>query len=158
MAKELGGGSLLDIGIYPIFISMLLLGIPIETKSIAQLTTTGIDQHCAVLMKFKNEATAILESSFLAQTSNTAVIYGSKGKITMHSPFHHTEKITIEIQGEEPYQISTPLINNGYTHEIEEVKNCLLSGQLESDKMSLQQSYELMKTLDLIRSQINLTY
>jgi predicted dehydrogenase len=158
MAKELGGGSLLDIGIYPIFISLLLLGTPIETRSIAQLTTTGIDQHCAMLLKFKNGATAILESSFLAQTSNTAIIYGGKGKITMHAPFHHTEKITVEIYGKEPYQITAPLINNGYTHEIEEVRNCLISGQLESDKMKLQNSHDLMKTLDLIRSQINLTY
>lgn len=158
MAKELGGGSLLDIGIYPVFISLLLLGIPIETKSIAQLTTTGIDQHCAMLMKFKNGATAILESSFLAETSNKAVIFGNKGKITMHAPFHHTEKITVETHDKEPYQIAAPLINNGYTHEIEEVKNCFLSGRLESDKMSLQNSCELIKTLDLIRSQINLTY
>lgn len=158
MAKELGGGSLLDIGIYPIFISLLLLGAPIETRSMAQLTTTGIDQHCAMLLKFKNGATAILESSFLAQTSNTAVIYGNKGKITMHTPFHHTEKITVEIHGKEPYNIEAPLINNGYTHEIKEVKNCLLSGQLESKNMSFQNSRELIKTLDLIRSQIDLTY
>ena len=158
IAKELGGGSLLDIGIYPIFISLLLLGIPIETKTVAQLTPTQIDQHCAMLMKFKNGATAILESSFLGETSNKAVISGNKGKIIMHAPFHHTKKITVEIYGKEPCQITAPLINNGYTHEIEEVKNCLLSGQLESDKMSHQNSHELMKILDLIRSQINLTY
>jgi predicted dehydrogenase len=158
MAKELGGGSLLDIGIYPVFISLLLLGIPIETKSIAQLTATGIDQHCTMLMKFKNGATAALESSFLAKTSNKTVIYGSKGKITMHAPFHHTEKITVETHDKKPYKIKLPLKNNGYTYEIEEVKNCLLSGQLESDKMSHQNSYELIKTIDLIRSQINLTY
>lgn len=158
MAKELGGGSLLDIGIYPVFISLLLVGIPREIRSIAQLTTTGIDQHCAMLLKFKNGATAILESSFLAQTSNTAVIYGSKGKITMQAPFHHTENISVEIHNKEPYHIHTPLVNNGYFHEIEEVKNCLLSGQLESDKMSLENSLELTRTLDLIRSQINLAY
>ena len=158
MAKELGGGSLLDIGIYPIFISMLLLGTPIETKCIAQLTTTGIDQHCAMLMKFKNGATATLESSFLSETSNTAIIFGSKGKIIMHAPFHHTEKITVEIHDKKPYTMRIPYINNGYVHEIEEVRNCILSGQLQSHQMSHLHSYELIITLDLIRSQINVTY
>jgi predicted dehydrogenase len=158
LARELGGGSLLDIGIYPIFISLLLLGTPIETASIAQLTKTGIDLHCAMLMKFKNGATAILESTFLAISSNEAVIYGSKGKITLQAPFHHTEKIRVAINGTEPYQIASPIIGKGYAHEIEEVKNCLIAGKIESDKMSFMDSHELIKTLDLIRSQINLTY
>jgi predicted dehydrogenase len=158
IARELGGGSLLDIGIYPIFISLLLLGTPVETASIAQLSKTGIDQHCAMLMKFKNGATAILESTFLTMTSNEAALYGSKGKITMQAPFHHTEKIVVEINGTEPYQIASPMIGNGYAHEIEEVKNCLIAGKIESDKMSFINSLELMKTLDLIRSQVNLTY
>jgi predicted dehydrogenase len=158
IARELGGGSLLDIGIYPIFISLLLLGTPVETASIAQLSKTGIDQHCAMLMKFKNGATAILESTFLTMTSNEAALYGSKGKITMQAPFHHTEKIVVEINGTEPYQIASPMIGNGYAHEIEEVKNCLIAGKIESDKMSFINSLELIKTLDLIRSQVNLTY
>jgi predicted dehydrogenase len=158
IARELGGGSLLDIGIYPIFISLLLLGTPVETASIAQLTKTGIDQHCAMLMKFKNGATAVLESTFLTMTSNEAVIYGTKGKITMQAPFHHTEKIVVEISGTGPLEIASPIIGNGYAHEIEEVKNCLIAGKIESDKMSFMNSHELMKTLDLIRSQVNLTY
>jgi predicted dehydrogenase len=158
ISRELGGGSLLDIGIYPIFISLLLLGTPVKTASIAQLTKTGIDQYCATLMKFKNGATAVLESTFLSDTSNEAIIYGSKGKITLKAPFHHTEKIIVDLIDAAPYQIDSPIIGNGYVYEIEEVKNCLIAGKIESDRMSFMDSRDLMQALDLIRSQINLTY
>jgi predicted dehydrogenase len=158
IAKELGGGSLLDIGIYPIFLSQLFLGKPETINAKAQMMVNGVDETCSITMFFNNGATAQLTSTFLEQTSNEAVLYGSKGSITMHAPFHHTEFLTVEINGEQPYQIKTPLINNGYTHEIEEVRNCLINGQLESDQMSHLNSLDLMKTMDLVRAQINLEY
>lgn len=158
IAPELGGGALLDIGIYPIFISTLLLGEPVEIKSIGRLTTTGIDQQCAMLMKFNSGAIAILEATFLSQTSNTAMIYGSKGKLIMHAPFHHTSSITVALNDQDPYTITTPLTGYGYTYEIMEVIDCMTAGKLESDKMNHQASLGLMKTLDIVRSKIGLTY
>lgn len=158
IAKELGGGSLLDIGIYPIFLSQLFLGKPETIKSKAQMMANGIDETCSIDMFFKNGPTAQLTSTFLEQTSNEAVLYGSKGSITMHAPFHHTEILTIELNGEQPYQIQNPIINNGYTHEIEEVRNCLINGQLESDQMNHQNSFDLIQTMDVVRNQINLEY
>jgi predicted dehydrogenase len=158
ISPALGGGALLDIGIYPVFISTLLLGKPVEIKSMGQLTTTGIDQQCAMLMKFESGAIAALEATFMSQTSNTATIYGSKGKIIMHAPFHHTSLITIALNDQEAYSITTPLLGNGYTYEIMEVIDCMTVGKLESDKMNHQTSLDLMVTLDNIRALIGLTY
>ncbi|AGC77443.1 putative dehydrogenase [Nonlabens dokdonensis] len=156
--KDLGGGSLLDIGIYPIFISLLLLGLPKETYAVGQLNSNNVDQHCAMIMKFKNNATASLKSDFTSKIPIETIIYGSKGKITMEEPFHSTRKLVVEIEHQETQIINTVIDGNGYTHEIKEVVACLKNNKNESDLMTHQFSLDLIKTLDHVRSLIGLEY
>jgi predicted dehydrogenase len=153
--KNLGGGSLLDIGIYPIYLSVLTLGIPIEIKAMGRITTTGVDNYCAMLFDYKNCAKANLESTFEATTPTVAYIYGSQGVIKMHQPFHHAENITLTQNGEEKV-LNLKYKGNGYVHEIDEVTNCLLHHETECAKLPLATSLNLITLLDKVKEQIGL--
>lgn len=155
--KELGGGSLLDLGIYPLYMSYLALGQPTSVKALAHLAKTGVDSSCAVLLGHQNGALANLESTFEAETGNEAHFYGTKGWLKVHPPFHHSQQITMESGGKisvfkKPYQ------GHGYLHEIEEVQDCLLKGATQSAKLPLQTSLDLITTIDRVKDEIGLKY
>ncbi len=154
----LTGGSLMDIGIYPLFISKLLLGKPTEVKAVGVLAPTGVDMNLSVAMAFGSGATASLFSTFAAQTDTTCTIYGTKGKIYIHSRFHETLGFTLQLTGEEPQSIATERLGWGYGYEALDVQRCLAENRVENDKLPLQFSLELMELMDEIRRQIGLTY
>ncbi|MCF8373942.1 MAG: Gfo/Idh/MocA family oxidoreductase [Bacteroidales bacterium] len=149
--KALGGGSLLDIGIYPVYLSMLLLGMPNEIKAMARFTDTSVDSYCSVLMNFARGEKANLYSTIEAETPTEATIYGEKGTIKMHRPFHHSEKISLILNNGSAKDFEIKYKGNGYFHEIEEVENCLKNGKTESDKHSLSDSLNLINILDRIK-------
>lgn len=155
--KALGGGALLDIGIYPVYLSLLTQGLPTDIKAMARMTETNVDSYCSMLFSYENGAKAILESTIEAETPIEATLYGSKGSLKLHSRFHHTEKMTLSLNGEE-HSMDIPYEGNGYIHEIEEVNNCLLQNRTESLKMPLQTSLDLIKVLDKVKEEIGLSY
>jgi predicted dehydrogenase len=156
--KELGAGSLLDIGIYPVYLSLLTLGIPRDIKASARFTSTGVDAYCAMLFDYENAAKASLESTIEEDTPTEAWIYGTHGYIKLHSRFHHTEKISVYKEGIAAKVYEMPYAGNGYVHEIKEVNNCLLSGKTESSKLTHQDSFNLISILDWVRKEIGLKY
>jgi len=155
--KALGGGSLLDIGIYPVYMSLLTLGFPTDIKAMARMTTTDVDSYCSMLFSYENGAKAVLESTFEAETPTEAYLHGSSGSLKIHSRFHHSEKITISRNGEEEI-LDIKYDVNGYIHEIEEVNSCLLQNKTESSKLPLQTSLDLIDILDKVKEEINLSY
>ncbi len=155
---ELTGGSLYDIGIYPLFISKLLLGNPKEIKALATMAPTGVDMNCTISLTYENGATASLFSTVMADTDTVCTIYGTKGKIFIHGRFHETKGFTLTIRGEDPQVFTTERLGFGYSYEAEEVQKCMRAGKTESDKLPLQFSLELMELLCEIRGQIGLVY
>lgn len=156
--KKLGGGSLLDIGIYPIYLSLLTLGFPAHVKAMARMTQTGVDSYCAILFDYENSAKAILESTIEADTPTEAFIYGTKGHIKMHSRFHHSEKISLYQNGALKEVFDLPYQGNGYLHEIEEVNRCLKNKELESSRLPQSLSLNLITLIDQIKDEIGLSY
>ena len=156
--KALGGGSLLDIGVYDIFIGQLLLGIPEKINSMKRLAATGVDAYCSMLFDFTNGEKAIYNSCFDAIMPIEAIIYGEKGSLKLHHRFHHANKITVKEDNQLPYEIDISYKGGGYYYEILEVMQCLKNGQLESPKLPHQFSLDLMKTLDAVRKEIGLEY
>lgn len=154
----LTGGSLMDIGIYPLFISKLLLGKPTQVKAVGVMAPTGVDMNVSVALTFPNGATASLFSTLAAQTDTTCTIYGSKGKIYIHGRFHETRGFTLTLDGEEPQVFATERNGWGYGYEASDVQRCLAEGRIENDKLPLQFSLELMELMDEIRAQIGLKY
>lgn len=156
--KKLGGGALLDVGIYPIYLALSLLGLPNKILASARMNANQIDTSNGMLFEYENHSLAILESSIEANTPIEAYLYGSEAIIKIHSRFHHPEKLTIDYYSGVREEIKLPYSGNGYLHEIQEVEQCLALEKTESDKLPLDFTLQLSETLDQILTQINLTY
>lgn len=156
--KFLGGGSLLDVGIYPVYLSLLLFGAPVNISAMASFTETGVDGFCSMLFEHSGGQKAILHSSVVAETPTEAIIYGTKGSIKLHSRFHHPQSITISKNDGHTETIEIPYTGNGYFHEISEVVKCIQQGLIQSERLPHAISIDLITTLDRVRREIGLRY
>lgn len=155
--KVLGGGALLDIGIYPIYLSLLLLGSPKAIKATARMTETGVDSYCAMVFSYDNNVSANLECTIETDTPTEAIIYGTKGSIKLHRDFFASKQLTLTQNNVETvYDIDKK--GMGYLHEIEAVNLCLINGYKESSKVPLKTSLELIKIIDRVKASIGLNY
>lgn len=153
---EKGGGSLLDIGIYPLFLGYHFLGKPDNVKASAVLTKEGVDEQLGFILSYP-KAQAILYSSFTHNEDMQARICGELGEIYMNSRWHETGKIKMVLNGEE-YSKSFPFNGKGYTYEILEANRCLRSGVNQSSKWTWQNSLEMAVLMDAIRKQTKIIY
>jgi predicted dehydrogenase len=156
--KSLGAGSLLDIGIYPVYLSLLLCGVPDTIRAIANFTNTGVDASTSMLFGYASGTNACLESTIIADTPIEALIFGTNGSLQMHSRFHHTKEITLKLNDGKMESFNQDYTGNGYYHEILEVMHCLQHGLTESPKMPHSISLNLMQILDEVREKIGLRY
>jgi predicted dehydrogenase len=154
---DLAGGSLLDVGIYPVNFAALLLGQPEQISSLAHLGETGVDEQAAIGMRYRSGALAVLSSSIRADTPNEAHIAGEAGAIRIHNRWWVPEIMTVTV-GARQETIHRPMVGNGYGHEAEEVMRCIRAGRTESPLMPLDETLAVMRTLDAIRGQWGLRY
>jgi predicted dehydrogenase len=154
----LGGGSLLDIGIYPAFLALLLLGYPDEVQSSAQIGKTGVDENMAMLLKYQKGALATLQSTLLADTKTEAEIACTGGTVIIHARFHMPTYLELRKRGEEAKFYRFDYRKNGYEYEAEEVMSCLDQGLIQSPKLNHGFTRELMNLLDEVREQNGLHY
>lgn len=153
---NLGGGSLLDIGIYPIFLSYLLLGKPDKIQSSSKFYKTGVEVQTAMIFDYPN-AKSILYSGLTSKSKMEAEISGSRGSIFIDPQWHSAKGFSLEQDGETEH-FDLPTLGNGYTYEIEEVNRCLQGGKLESDLWSHQNSLDLAELMDTIRTQNSIAF
>lgn len=155
---ELGGGALLDIGIYPVFLALLLLGKPEDIQASAVLHETGVDVENGVVLTYKNGQMAHLHSTLRSLTKTEAFIYGTRATIHIHTRWHEPSSFSVIRQGEAPELHTFTEESNGYIYEAREVMHCLEQGRTESPRLSLSFSQDLMKLLDDIRIRMGPTY
>ncbi|MFA5299439.1 MAG: Gfo/Idh/MocA family oxidoreductase [Lutibacter sp.] len=154
--KELGGGSILDIGIYPIFLAYLILGMPIKIIAKAHYFESGADSQVSMIFDYKN-AQAVLFSSFNSNSKRIAKISGTLGEIIIDSPWNEASVFSL-VKGNNEEEILFPKIGKGYAHQIMECNECLHKNLTESPLWSHQNSMELIALLDAVRKEIHLTY
>lgn len=155
--KSLGGGSLLDIGIYPIFVALSTLGKPIDVDAKAVFFDNGADASCDMIFNYYNGVTAFLKSTLLEQTPTEAVFYCEKGIIKINSRFHAPSTVTVISHGkEETHDFGYSTI--GYNFEIQHFNELLRNGFTESPIMTYEFSRNLMFLLDDVRHLIGLQY
>ncbi len=147
----LGGGALLDIGMYPVFLSLKLLGIPKEIKATQKQAKTGVDMETSIQFIYPNGATAILFCSFDKTTPSEAIIEFENATVKLHSRFHQTDEMSINYNGSVEY-FNFNYRHRGYNFEIQHVQDCLSKGLTESPKLTLDFSLSLMKILDEIKT------
>ncbi|MBY0239957.1 MAG: Gfo/Idh/MocA family oxidoreductase [Burkholderiaceae bacterium] len=155
---DLGGGSLLDLGIYPLSLAAYFLGPVVGVNAVGELADTGVDMQASFALRHASGALSSCTSSLRAHTPNTLTISGSKGFLRLNPRFYCTESLTIGLQDGSGRDVSAPRIGNGYAHEALEVNRCLREGLLESPLMPLAESVALMGWLDTIRGQIGVRY
>jgi len=155
---ELGGGSLLDVGIYPLFLTTLLLGEPSRIQSMAKLSATGADEYCSMQFQYPAGQIANIFSSITIKTSLTAEICGTKGRIILPAPFYRATGITIELNTGERNDFAFPYDHNGFEYEVREVMQCLDNGYLQSPLLSHETSLLLARIMDTVRNQSGIIY
>ena len=148
---ELAGGSLLDIGIYPIFLAYLLLGKPDQILSTSSFHDNGTEIQTSMIFKYP-KAQAILYSGFTSRSEMKAEISGEKGTIYIPTRWHEAQAYIVEKNGEKE-EFSLPTTGRGYFYEIKEVNECINHGKLESSLWSHQNSLDLINIMDIVRKQ-----
>jgi len=156
--RELGGGALLDVGIYVTSFASFVLGPrPNRIQTLANMGNTGVDEQNTLLLGYNNGAMAVLTSSVRTTTPHEARIVGTEGNISIQPPFYKAEKAILTI-GDHVEEIELNITGNGYNYEAIEVGRCLNKGLLESSVMPLDETVAIMKILDEARAQWGFTY
>jgi dihydrodiol dehydrogenase / D-xylose 1-dehydrogenase (NADP) len=154
---KLGGGALLDVGIYPVsFASMVLGASPVKTTGVAYLGETGVDEQFAAVLGYEAGRIAALSGAVRTSLPNEARIIGTEGYIRVPD-FWRASSLELYKNGQmEKFEL--PFRSTGYIHEAEEAMYCLREGLTESSIMPLDESLKIMKILDTLRKQWGLKY
>lgn len=157
----LGGGTMMDIGIYNVFMAMSILGKPDHIDAVMTPSSTGVDEQCAVLFRYNNGAMAQLFSTFTSNLATDADICGSKGRIRLTSKFYEPSA-TIELyEGRDKPPTIVPVEKeegSGYQYEARHVNECLRNGLTESPILTFADTILMMETLDKIREIAGVRY
>ena len=161
---DLGGGALLDMGIYPLTFAHLMLGEAESLRAEAVLAPTGVDMDVAIAGRYAGGAVAALSASMTSIASRTAAVATDRGRIDVPAQFHNPRYAVWTEQGEQgpmhPQRIEgvEPIIGRGYGNEIAEVGRCIREGLLESPLVPHAQTLTLMRQMDALREQIGVRY
>lgn len=154
----LGGGALLDAGIYPVSFASLIYGeAPAKIMSSARIGETGVDEQFSLLFEYEGGRTAALNGAVQLGMVSDAYIYGTKGHI--HVPnFLFGKSASLHAKGADAESFVDNREAEGYAFEAEEAMNALREGRLESSIIPLDETLTIMATLDEIRKQWGLRY
>jgi predicted dehydrogenase len=152
----LGGGALLDLGVYPVSFAQLLLGEPHHVRAYAALHPEGTDANTGIVLGFPSGAVATLHCGVRGGVRH-AIVVGTTGRIEFPDGFHAAERFTLYRAGAEPevVAVDTPA---GLNFQAAEVGRCLRAGLLESPLVPLSSTLATMRTLDAVRTQIGVRY
>ena len=156
---ELGGGALLDLGLYPITFATLIFGRDIENiGSAAVLNSDGVDTQHIITLRYHDGKMAVLHSSVVANMSNQAIIYGTGGHIVVDR-FWCAERILVYKDGEaKPQVYEFPFEINGYEYEIRAAVEDINAGLLENDRMPHTETLRMMRLYDGLRREWGIVF
>ncbi|HSE72458.1 MAG TPA: Gfo/Idh/MocA family oxidoreductase, partial [Nocardioidaceae bacterium] len=157
LAPELGGGALLDMGVYPLTFAHLFLGDPQKVHAVATMSPSGIDLNLSLSLGYASGAVASLSSTMTAWSPRTASIATDQGRIDLDEGFHHPRSATWVSNGDTE-TFSEELIGTGLANEALEVTRCLRNGETESPLVPLDDTLAIMRLMDRIRADIGLRY
>lgn len=155
----LGGGALLDIGVYPVFLAQTLLGKPTEVSALINRFDSGTDEQIVICMRFANNALATLSASLAVTSPVEAMIAGTHGRIHLRNRFHNAVSTIELVKGDSSQFVEVEReAGYGYQFEARHAADCLRKGIIESPVMSLQDSLDLMETIDRIKASCELRF
>ena len=154
----LGGGALLDLGVYPVAFAFDLFGAPDAVTSSAVLAESGVDEQCAAVFRYDDGPQAVWQASLRADAGRTCVLAGPEGRLRgtrawwKGAPFELTRSDGSTASWARPYE------GNGYQFEAAHVMTCLREGRMESPVMPLGESHALLQTMDALRGEWGVAY
>ncbi|MFN8148519.1 MAG: Gfo/Idh/MocA family oxidoreductase [Candidatus Nanopelagicales bacterium] len=154
----LGGGALLDLGIYPVSFASMLLGTPTHVLAASDPAFTGVDGHTSAILRDGTGRHALVSTTMFANTETRAVVVGRDARIEVDRQFFCTRGFTLFYSDDTPERVERPFEGNGMRFEAAEVGRCIREGLRESPVMPLHETVSIMETLDEIRRQIGLVY
>ena len=155
---NLGGGALLDVGVYCISLSSMIFGPPDRVTGLAHLGETGVDEQSAAILEHGDGRISTISVAIRTATPQEAMIAGTEGWIKIHPDWWRPDTLTLSRPGEEVETIKAPSTGNGFPHEAAEVMRCIGSGARESDVMPLRETLSMARTMDELRRQWGLVY
>lgn len=155
---DLGGGALLDLGIYPLSIAAGLLGPVAQVRAMAEMGPTGVDVQTGFTLLHEGGGMSVCSCSLQARTPAELTVSGERGQVRMNTMFHRATSVTVTLDDGTVRTIDTPYLGNGYVHEVIEAQRCWRAGLLESPAMPLNETLALVGVMDEIRRQIGLRY
>jgi predicted dehydrogenase len=157
--RALGGGALLDLGIYPISLAHRIFGKPAAITAKARFNNDGADATTSMIFEYAGGKQATMTVSFLGAGPVTASIVGSLARIDLDRSFYgQTSFRVIDIEGEVLREYQEAIKGQGRQYQGIHVEECIRQGVTESPIMSLAETVEIMKVMDAVRAQIGLTY
>ncbi len=158
----LGGGALLDLGIYCLDVAVQLLGPPAHLSAQAVLCPTGVDVNTLLALRWEGGAVASAHCSFTTPLPGTARVVGTEGWIELPQTFPdtlvlHQQRGTDDVEAAVTV-LDIPVGGDGLRYQVEEVHRCLADGRTQSETMSWQHTRDLMATLDRARAAFGLVY
>jgi len=174
---EVGGGTLLDLGVYPVSLCSALLGAPEGVTARATIGGSGVDEEVTTELTYRNGVRASIATSVRERLANDATVTGSGGRLHLAAPLYFPRSLTLEPQdpaaqpgrgawheglrglmgmprGARALELP-PIAGSGYQYQVQEVMDCLASGRVESDIIPLAESVSVMQTMDEIRAAWN---
>lgn len=157
-AYELGGGAMLDLGVYLVSFAQLVLGTPTSVSVRGSLEASGVDADVSLLLGFPEGRTATLMCSLHSPMPGHARIFGSTGWLDVLPRFHHPRAIVLHRDGAKPERVERPPIGAGYAHELIEATESIAAGRTESPIMPLDDTLAVQRVLDEALGQLGIRF
>lgn len=153
----LAGGTLLDLGVYPVSFAHDLLGVPDTVQATGSLTPTGVDGQISIALGYGERTQASLHTTLWSRTATTAVIGGTEGRIEIESDFYRPTGFTV-VRDDGSWWAYDREVDGGFQYQAAEVARRVAEGATESPRMTHDGTLEVMRTMDEIRRQVGVTY
>ncbi|ART67766.1 oxidoreductase [Mycobacterium dioxanotrophicus] len=157
-AHELGGGALLDLGVYVVSFAQMVLGNPTSVSALGSLEPSGVDADATLLLGFDEGRTATLMCSLHSPMPGHARIFGSTGWIDILPRFHHPNSFVLHRQGHDSEQFDLPALGDGFSHELIEVTEAIKAGRTESSVMPLDDTLTVQRALEDALGQLGVRF
>jgi predicted dehydrogenase len=152
-APELGGGALLDLGVYPVSFASMVLGAPDRIVSMSDPAFTGVDAQTSMLFGYDGGAQAVLTCTLRAKSPTRASIVGTDARIEIDGDFYAPTNVTLIPRDGDPIFVESVHEGRGLRHQADEVARRLAAGDLESPVMSLDETISIMETMDTVQAE-----
>jgi predicted dehydrogenase len=155
----LGGGALLDLGIYPVSFAHELFGVPTRIAAIGELSPTGVDRQTSILLGFDGGRQAVLQTALDTPGPNTAMVIGTAGRIQFDAVWYTPTTVTVfDARGRVVERLEPTETSRGMQYQAAELERLVAAGDLGGSILPPAESVSIMETLDEVRRQIGLVY